>query len=118
MISTLPRAFVADIIKLLQSESEWVCCQGVFPTPMDLIAAYGIFDDGEDQYEILKAGESGHDISANEVIIRVLRERDTWGEFIGGVLASFLSWDDQTIGAILPQLQLTVAHAWENGVDH
>lgn len=98
----------ADICQLMVEEGEFVIgpqCK----TPGDLLDAYGLREEGDYGVEKLD------DVAA---IVKGLESSPSWGEFIGGVLASFGEWDIETQGKILPQLTLTVRYAAENGVDH
>lgn len=101
----------ADICQLVAEESEFVDGQ-VCKTPNDLLNAFGLREEEDEEMN----GTKGLDDIA--VIVKILKDRPSWGEFIGGVLASFGEWDRQVQHKILPQLKKTVHTAAENGVDH
>jgi hypothetical protein len=100
-----------QIAILVGDEPEWVLgppCR----TPRALLEAYGLDDDDGRGYNIPRG------LPAVLIITHILRRAHGWGEFIGGVLASFDKWEEAERVIIRPALMRAVDLAGRSGVDH
>lgn len=113
--------FVDDVLQLLDDEGGWVLGQPD-ESPEALLGAYGVLDEireGDDEdssYMYARPCVVAGDYAG--AIVVMLDNNQSWGEFIGGVLASMSTWDQATRERVMPALGRAVRAACQHGVDH
>jgi len=101
-----------DLAVLIANESNWVV--GSCETPRELVDSYGIREDDDAK----STYGTNDEMTPVDAIEHILRTHWSWGEFLGGVLASFASWPDDAKGRIRPTLTATIKRCASSGVDH